>query len=141
MSPPIRAGPTSGPATTRWCRGLRESAGAFRSRSRPHEGQYGADIGAISALYLTPMVKVFASYDGRFRNGYQAHAGTGGFKGCGKASRRDCNVAYRLTECPELAFSDLSRMSPRRGRSCRVMRMAASAASLMGDQRNSKRRC
>jgi uncharacterized protein with beta-barrel porin domain len=42
------------------------------------EGQYGADAGARATLDITPKVKLYAAYDGRFRDGFEAHAITGG---------------------------------------------------------------
>jgi outer membrane autotransporter protein len=44
------------------------------------ENDIGFDAGAKAALAITANAVVYAAYDGRFRDGYEAHAASGGIK-------------------------------------------------------------
>jgi hypothetical protein len=44
------------------------------------ENDIGFDAGARAALAITANAVVYAAYDGRFRDGYEAHAASGGIK-------------------------------------------------------------
>lgn len=44
------------------------------------ERQYGADVGAKLALQITRTAQLWAKYDGRFRDGYEAHTASGGLR-------------------------------------------------------------
>lgn len=40
------------------------------------ESKYGLDTGAIASVRLSAIARLYAVYDGRFRDGYQSHTGT-----------------------------------------------------------------
>ncbi len=44
------------------------------------EGKYGLDGGAAASLRLSPIARLYAAYDGRFRDGFQSHTGTLGLE-------------------------------------------------------------
>lgn len=44
------------------------------------EGRLGFDTGAMASYRIARNARVYAGYDGRFRNGYQAHGGTLGLE-------------------------------------------------------------
>jgi uncharacterized protein with beta-barrel porin domain len=42
------------------------------------EAKYGVDTGATASVRLSPIARLYAVYDGRFRDGFQSHTGTVG---------------------------------------------------------------
>ena len=44
------------------------------------EGKYGLDTGAVASLRLSPIARLYATYDGRFRHGLQSNGGTLGLE-------------------------------------------------------------
>jgi uncharacterized protein with beta-barrel porin domain len=44
------------------------------------ESKYGFDTGAMASLRLSPIARLYALYDGRFRDGFQSHGGTLGLE-------------------------------------------------------------
>jgi uncharacterized protein with beta-barrel porin domain len=44
------------------------------------EAKYGLDTGASVSMRLSPIARLYAVYDGRFRNGYESHTGTLGLE-------------------------------------------------------------
>jgi len=40
------------------------------------ESKYGIDTGAMASLRLSPIARIYAVYDGKFRDHYQSHGGT-----------------------------------------------------------------
>lgn len=44
------------------------------------ESRYGADAGASASIGLTNALRVYFSYDGKFRDGFQQHQGTAGLE-------------------------------------------------------------
>ena len=40
------------------------------------EAKYGIDTGAMASLRLSPIARLYAVYDGKFREHYQSHSGT-----------------------------------------------------------------
>ena len=44
------------------------------------ESKYGFDTGAAASVRLSPLARLYALYDGRFRNGFQSHGGTVGLE-------------------------------------------------------------
>ena len=40
------------------------------------ELKYGIDTGAMASMRLSPLARLYAVYDGKFRDGYQSHSGT-----------------------------------------------------------------
>ena len=44
------------------------------------ESQYGADAGAQASWIISNYVRLYANYDGRYRDGFQSHQGTGGIE-------------------------------------------------------------
>lgn len=44
------------------------------------ESQYGADAGGQASLIVSNNVRLYANYDGRYRDGFQSHQGTGGIE-------------------------------------------------------------
>jgi uncharacterized protein with beta-barrel porin domain len=44
------------------------------------EGKYGLDTGVVASLRLSPIARLYATYDGRFRQGFQSNGGTLGLE-------------------------------------------------------------
>jgi hypothetical protein len=44
------------------------------------ESKYGIDTGAMASMRLSPIARVYAVYDGKFRDGFQSHSGTLGLE-------------------------------------------------------------
>jgi Autotransporter beta-domain len=44
------------------------------------EGKYGLDTGVVASLRLSPIARLYATYDGRFRDGFQSNGGTLGLE-------------------------------------------------------------
>lgn len=44
------------------------------------ESRYGADAGAVASLSLTSNFRLYARYDGKFREHFESHQGTAGFE-------------------------------------------------------------
>lgn len=44
------------------------------------ESRYGADAGASISVGLTDVIRMYVSYDGKFRNGFESHQGLLGFE-------------------------------------------------------------
>jgi uncharacterized protein with beta-barrel porin domain len=44
------------------------------------ESKYGIDTGAMASMRLSPLARLYAVYDGKFRDGFQAHSGTLGLE-------------------------------------------------------------
>ncbi len=44
------------------------------------ESKYGFDTGAAASVRLSPLARLYALYDGRFRHGFQSHGGTLGLE-------------------------------------------------------------
>jgi len=44
------------------------------------EAKYGIDTGAMASMRLSPIARLYAVYDGKFRDGFQSHAGTLGLE-------------------------------------------------------------
>jgi uncharacterized protein with beta-barrel porin domain len=44
------------------------------------ESKYGIDAGAMASLRLSPISRLYAVYDGKFRDGFQSHGGTLGLE-------------------------------------------------------------
>jgi uncharacterized protein with beta-barrel porin domain len=44
------------------------------------ESKYGIDTGAMASMRLSPLARVYAVYDGKFRDGFQSHSGTLGLE-------------------------------------------------------------
>jgi hypothetical protein len=65
--PNVTVSAVSGPATPITVFGVTES-------------KYGADTGASVSLRLSPLARLYAVYDGRFRNGFESHTGTLGLE-------------------------------------------------------------
>lgn len=42
------------------------------------ESHYGADAGAMASVKITPLARLYAVYDGRFRGNFTSHTGTAG---------------------------------------------------------------
>jgi len=40
------------------------------------ESKYGIDTGAMASMRLSPITRLYAVYDGKFRDGFQSHSGT-----------------------------------------------------------------
>ena len=40
------------------------------------ESKYGIDTGAMASMRLSPLARLYAVYDGKFRDGFQSHSGT-----------------------------------------------------------------
>jgi uncharacterized protein with beta-barrel porin domain len=44
------------------------------------ESKYGVDTGAMASMRLSPLARLYAVYDGKFRDGFQSHSGTLGLE-------------------------------------------------------------
>jgi uncharacterized protein with beta-barrel porin domain len=44
------------------------------------EGKFGLDAGVVASVRLSPIARLYALYDGRFRNGFQSNGGTLGLE-------------------------------------------------------------
>ena len=44
------------------------------------ESKYGIDTGAMASMRLSPLARLYAVYDGKFRDGFQSHSGTLGLE-------------------------------------------------------------
>jgi uncharacterized protein with beta-barrel porin domain len=44
------------------------------------ESKYGIDTGAMASMRLSPIARIYAVYDGKFRDGFQSHSGTLGLE-------------------------------------------------------------
>jgi uncharacterized protein with beta-barrel porin domain len=44
------------------------------------ESKYGVDTGAMASVRLSPITRLYAVYDGKFRDGFQSHGGTLGLE-------------------------------------------------------------
>jgi uncharacterized protein with beta-barrel porin domain len=44
------------------------------------ESKYGIDTGAMASMRLSPLARIYAIYDGKFRDGFQSHSGTLGLE-------------------------------------------------------------
>jgi uncharacterized protein with beta-barrel porin domain len=44
------------------------------------EAKYGIDTGAMASMRLSPLARLYAVYDGKFRDGFQSHSGTLGLE-------------------------------------------------------------
>ena len=44
------------------------------------ESKYGIDTGATASMRLSPLARLYAVYDGKFRDGFQSHSGTLGLE-------------------------------------------------------------
>jgi uncharacterized protein with beta-barrel porin domain len=44
------------------------------------ESKYGIDTGAMASVRLSPITRLYAVYDGKFRDGFQSHGGTLGLE-------------------------------------------------------------
>jgi uncharacterized protein with beta-barrel porin domain len=42
------------------------------------ESKYGVDAGATASLRLSPLARVYLTYDGKFRDGFTSNGGTVG---------------------------------------------------------------
>jgi uncharacterized protein with beta-barrel porin domain len=40
------------------------------------ESKYGIDTGTMASLRLSPLARLYAVYDGKFRDHFQSHSGT-----------------------------------------------------------------
>jgi uncharacterized protein with beta-barrel porin domain len=65
--PDLTVSAVSGPATPVTVFGISES-------------KYGIDAGAAASLRLSPIARIYAAYDGKFRNGFTSHGGTIGLE-------------------------------------------------------------
>ncbi len=65
--PNIAVSAVSGPATPITVFGVQES-------------KYGIDTGAMASMRLSPIARIYAVYDGKFRDGFQSHSGTLGLE-------------------------------------------------------------